>query len=337
MRCLLIGKKNSKRYEYFKKACETKKVEFYFYDIEGNLEKLLTEIKSDDIIKIDPISHKSAYLNELNKNISFYKKQLKILEKLPKEQFLNSPQSILNTLDKKNCKNILKKTDISITPILDFNGRTWNELLKYMKEKKVFQVFLKMNFASGAAGLIALKYNPKQEKYLAKTSIGKMNNEYINIKKIKRLNKESEIKELVEFLLSEDYILEYWIPKDSILGISYDLRILWQNSKISFIQVRGSTNQAITNLHLNNLPLSLESLNLKEETLLEISDICKKATKLFDGLETVGFDILLEKNSKKPYIIEMNAQGDLMYQDIFNSNSIYLEQVERMKQKWQKN
>ena len=81
----------------------------------------------------------------------------------------------------------------------------------------------------------------------------------------------------------------------------------------------------------------MESLNLKSDTLLEISDICKRAINLFDGLETVGFDILLEKNTRKTYIIEMNAQGDLMYQDIFYSNSIYLEQVERMKQKCQKN
>ena len=54
MRCILIGKKNSKRYEYFKKACETKKVEFYFCDIEENLDNLITEIGLDDIIKIDP-------------------------------------------------------------------------------------------------------------------------------------------------------------------------------------------------------------------------------------------------------------------------------------------
>ena len=40
---------------------------------------------------------------------------------------------------------------------------------------------------------------------------------------------------------------------------------------------------------------------------------------------------MLERGSLKPRIIEMNAQGDLLYQDIYGENVIYQRQVEIMK------
>ena len=51
----------------------------------------------------------------------------------------------------------------------------------------------------------------------------------------------------------------------------------------------------------------------------------------FPGLRSAGIDILLEKGSLRPRIIEMNAQGDLIYQDIYNHNVIYGHQAEMMK------
>ena len=39
----------------------------------------------------------------------------------------------------------------------------------------------------------------------------------------------------------------------------------------------------------------------------------------------------LEKESLTPRIIEMNGQGDLIYQDIFNENTIYRRQAELLK------
>ena len=57
---------------------------------------------------------------------------------------------------------------------------------------------------------------------------------------------------------------------------------------------------------------------------------------LFPNLNVAGFDILLEKNTKKPYIIEINSQGDLMYTDIFDNNMIYKNQILEMNKLIQK-
>ena len=51
----------------------------------------------------------------------------------------------------------------------------------------------------------------------------------------------------------------------------------------------------------------------------------------FPGLQSAGIDLLLEKGSLSPRIIEMNAQGDLIYQDLYDQNQIYRRQAVWMK------
>ena len=62
----------------------------------------------------------------------------------------------------------------------------------------------------------------------------------------------------------------------------------------------------------------------------EIEEVCAKAMEAFPELAMAGIDILLEKGSLRPRIIEINGQGDLMYQDIFKENKIYKEQIRYM-------
>ena len=62
-----------------------------------------------------------------------------------------------------------------------------------------------------------------------------------------------------------------------------------------------------------------------------VHTVCIDAMKPFPGLRSAGIDLLLEKGSLRPRIIEMNGQGDLMYQDIYQKNTIYRHQAEMMK------
>ena len=113
-------------------------------------------------------------------------------------------------------------------------------------------------------------------------------------------------------------------------GYSYDLRAVMQEERMDFLLARLSKGP-ITNLHLNNHPLEAAALGLPGTVLEEIERVCRKAMDCFPGLRSAGIDILLEKGSLRPRIIEMNAQGDLIYQDIYNHNVIYGHQAEMMK------
>ena len=61
-----------------------------------------------------------------------------------------------------------------------------------------------------------------------------------------------------------------------------------------------------------------------------IEEVCFQAVSSFSGLHMAGVDILLEKETMRPMVIEMNGQGDLIYQDIYDKNNIYREQVEKL-------
>jgi hypothetical protein len=111
--------------------------------------------------------------------------------------------------------------------------------------------------------------------------------------------------------------------------------VLFQFGKISFITVRQS-DSPITNLHLNNRALSApvpgilpSCLHLSDEQAADMETLCARAVSCFPGIRSAGIDILLEKGRGTPEIIEMNGQGDLLYQDIYGRNKIYLEQVEQ--------
>lgn len=329
MRLLLIGKQG-KRKEYFFKAAHAQKLEPIFLDIEDP--SLLAKIYPNDHVKIDPIAKYAVRLNDLGEHIDLYKKRLNELQAIEKIHFLNTPKSILQTLDKRYCKKRLQQFDLAITPLLAFEGTNFDELLAFLRKERIPQVFVKPNFGSGAAGVIALKYNLKTEDLIAHTSLAKKFEEekvtFVNTKKIRRLTGYDEIAEVINFVLSMDSIVERWIAKDCIGDISYDLRIVFQFGKIDFIQVRGARRTAITNLHLNDLPIDPQKIALKPSTYSEIEELCKRGIGCFEGLQSAGFDILIEKGSQKPYIIEINGQGDLMYRDIFDKNKIYQKQIE---------
>lgn len=331
MRYVLIGKRN-KRYEFFAKACLEKNIKLEFFDIED--ENLISRLQEGDVIKIDPIANDSIYIEDLKNNIITYKGILDNLSDLKNVSFMNFPKDIYKTLDKKACKKILMQNRIKSTPMLDFNGKSLEELTDYMNENKLMNIFIKHNFGSGASGVIAFKYNKNLDRYIAYTSILKKDN-FINTKKIRKFTDKKKIREIVNFILSDDFIVEKWIAKDDISGINYDLRVIYQFNQIDFIQVRGCKENAITNLHLNNMPLNFEDLQISDKTMNEVENLCKKSINSFSNLKSVGFDILIEKNTKRPYIIEMNSQGDLMYKDIYFENKIYKRQVEKMENKWQ--
>lgn len=320
----LIGTEGSKRREYFIKAAEAYQIPVRFvawHEVE-------TVDLCHEIVKIDPPSYSSADISDLGSQTETYLSRLSYLENAGC-RFLNTPAGIKSVLDKRHCKEVLAKHDIPATYMVKENVRTVEELEEIMEKYRMYSVFIKPVFCSGAAGVVALRWYPKRKRAMAYTSCYVQNGELVNTKTLYHLDKESDIRLLLQKVLALGAIVERWHPKASFKGKSYDLRVVWQFGKIAFMVARQSAGP-ITNLHLNNAPLDWQRLSLKEETLMAIHGLCQDAMKLFPGLSMAGIDVLLEKETLCPRIIEINGQGDLMYQDIFAENRIYKQQVEYM-------
>ena len=131
-------------------------------------------------------------------------------------------------------------------------------------------------------------------------------------------------------ILQQENIIECWLAKARVGNKSYDLRIVYVNGEIVWRVVRTSS-QPITNLHLQNEAIRFADLNLPAEKVAEIDTLCLNAMKLYPDVHIAGLDVLLTQKLT-PYIIEINGQGDLIYQDTCEQNKIYQRQIQVMRE-----
>ena len=314
-------------------------------------------------LKIDPPLWESCCLDELNILVRDYEKKLQWLAELGKKRqitFLNKPEDILALLDKRACKRRLAEAGIPVTEELDGIGRAVfpvaetldsvgqavlpvaetldgvgraDLLLGSMERRRIFQVFIKPVCGSGAAGAAAFRWQPRSGRMILYTCA--MENpetgRLVNTKRLRRFTDRKQVLSMIGRLLELGCIVERWYAKAEHNGFSYDLRAVVQDGRMDFILARLSSGP-ITNLHLNNHPLKGNELGLPCHVMEDVEQLCIRAAGCYPELRSVGIDVLLEKGSLRPRIIELNGQGDLIYQDIYGQNRIYLHQAEMMKE-----
>lgn len=325
MGLVLIGTKDTRRTEYFLKAAASLHVQAEFLSWDAWSEAAL----KGAVVKLDPPSYGSSDFLEMKELLDGYGKQLERMAQLADVTYLNSPEAIGRILDKVTCKQVLQQGGIPTTRMLGAYVTSLEELKQLMYEKKVFSVFVKPVYCSGAAGVTAFSWNPGKGKMSAYTSACVSEGKLVHTKKIRHLECEGDIRVLLEKVMQMGVIVERWEPKAEYNGRKYDIRVLYQFGRIEYMVARQSV-QPITNLDLNNQALEIENLQLPGMIMEKIEQICKEAMSHFPGLQMAGIDVLLDKKTLKPRIIEMNGQGDLLYQDIFHENRIYKNQVMHM-------
>ena len=334
-RIILIGEADSKRTEFFLKAANKQQVSVEFYP--------WSEWKAQDIeggvVKIDPPSFGEYNILSLPEKIQEYREHLLELEETGKEKgicFLNPPSGILQLLDKVACKEELQNHHLAVTTMIGKNPENYMELKAQMTEKKVWSVFLKPVYGSGAAGILALSMQPVTGKVVAYTAARVEHGVLLQQKRIRKITDEKEVEKIVNAITSIDTIVERWHPKAALEGAPFDFRVLWQFGHLEYIVARKSSTP-ITNLHLNNGAVLQEEIFQSrsswnyEDLRKDMENLCREAMAVFPEVCVAGLDVMLDKKTGKPRIIEMNGQGDLLYQDIYGENLIYCNQIRYMR------
>ena len=343
-RVILLGNPGTKRAVYLEKGAAAAGVELEVLDWR-DFPGCLTELARTGeriFLKIDPPRWGSCCLKELERLTREYGQnldRLSVLGRTGRITFLNDPAVIKALLDKRGCKRLLAKAGIPVTEEVAIGREAdggaespFERLLESMERERVFQVFLKPNKGSGAAGVMALRYEPGRGQMVLYTCAAKdpETGRMVNTKRLRRFGDREEIGFMARQILAGDCIVERWYPKAEMGGYSYDLRAVVLAGEPTFILARLSKGP-ITNLQLNNHPGNIEELGLCGEVWDRVKTVCRQAAGCFSGLGSVGIDILLEKGSLRPRVIEMNGQGDLIYQDIYGENQIYERQGEMMR------
>ncbi len=339
---LLLGSPGTKRTVYLTRETEEAGVPLKLLDWnrfreeihEGRADRLFEGRQT--FLKIDPPLWDSCRLDRLEELAGEYEKELDALCCLGKRQgitFLNHPRSIRELLNKRTCKDRLRKAGVPVTKALEEEIHNGEQLLEVMERESVPQVFLKPVKGSGAAGAAAFRYR-KRTGQMALYTCGAEDPDtgcLVNTRRLRQFTDRRQVFSLLDRLLAVDCVAERWYAKAEHRGFSYDLRAVIQEGKVDVILARLSKGP-ITNLHLNNHPLPVQDLDLPPGVLGQVEALCERAAGQFQGLKSAGIDILLEKNTLRPRVIEMNGQGDLIYQDIYGENIIYRRQAEMMKE-----
>lgn len=331
MQIIVVSNSLSKRIEYFVEAGKHLQTEVCFMTYEELFSCL--PLLRQAVIKLEPcVSDETDFLKYALLNQA-YKETLQRLSEmsLPDDVcFLNTPDALLRALDKKETKEVLMDKGLKVTPMLP-SPQSFDELRQLLADCGR-GCFLKPRYGSGAGGIMAIRYQPNRNKWVVYTTLRQVDGVIHNTKRINRLSVEKEIIPLAEAVIQTEAILEEWIPKAQLQGENYDLRVVCRESEIDYIVVRYSKG-SITNLHLNNKAHWWNELSLSEEVRQQIYFQCQEAVQSLD-LQYAGVDVLIERGTDIPYIIEVNGQGDHVYQDMFAHNSIYTQQIKNIKKKY---
>ena len=319
---VLLGEADSKRTLYFTKACQAQGVTLRRQSL---AECAALGFPAPALVKIDPPGYAGFDLGEQAEFLAAYQEDLLRLS-ASGQAFYNTPEAIWTALDKRRAKTLLAEAGVAVTEMWPEEIPTPAALRELLAERRWPGAFVKPRFGSAAAGILAYRYAPKSGREVLYTCAALEDGRLFNTKTLRRLEDKAAIEALLARTLAGETVVERWYPKAKYQGRVYDLRAVVQFGRLDYLVARASRGP-ITNLQLNNGAVPIDDLKLSAAVLKEVASICQQALKALPGLNYAGLDVLLEEQTLKPSIVEVNGQGDLLYQDIYAGNQIYARQV----------
>jgi len=197
-------------------------------------------------------------------------------------------------------------------------------------------IFIKPIHGSSASGIIA--FRSQKEKVQAITSVELVKEKaafkLFNSLKIRTYDRIKEIAYLVDTLAKEGIIVEQWIPKASLEGGTFDLRMVVIGGKTQQVVVRQG-HSPMTNLHLGNQRGSVDAVKklIGLDKWAEISHLAEQAANILPNTLYAGMDVMLSHTLKKSYVLEANAFGDLLPNVLINGMDTYSTIVSTIKKR----
>ena len=166
-----------------------------------------------------------------------------------------------------------------------------------MRSERFIAVFIKPNFGSGAAGVLALSLHPGDNKpsgaFIAPSGVA--GDRLVNSKHIIRYENSGDITLIVNAILQQDNIIERWLAKSQRA-----IKLRFYASCTLMVKssggLSGTSSQPITNLHLQNEAIRFADLNFTRRKVAEIDTLCLNAMTLYPDVHIAGFDVLLTQN-----------------------------------------
>lgn len=249
----------------------------------------------------------------------------------PPRLLCNRPATIALQFDKPRCHERLSEAGVEVAPALPQVG-SYAELRAAMETAGWSRVFVKLSWGSSASGVLALQVG--RERIQAQTSVELVGEgasaRLYNSLRIRRYTDEAEIALIVDALAREGVHVERWIPKASIAGRVFDLRVHVLGGRPRHAVVRSSRSP-LTNLHLGNERGDLAAVQerLGPQGWADLEELAVRACQPLPGLYA-GVDVLIQSSWERQAVVEVNAFGDLLPRLLHEGEGCYEAQVQEV-------
>jgi len=243
--------------------------------------------------------------------------------------WMNAPEDIAAMFDKRLTHRLLSSAVLPVPRRLAAPEALpdYDALREAMDSERVRRLFIKLATGSGACGVIAYQVNPVTEAESAVTTIGVENYAakpplFYNVKKLVNYTEQRSIRQIVNWVLGHGAHVEQWIPKAAYQNRTFDIRQLVVSGK-SCHSIARASKTPITNLHLDSQRLSLDEVGLSEELQASVRQCAEQTLAVFPRSAVAGIDVLLSSGSYRPFVLDVNPFGDLLYDCYYEGSNPY--------------
>lgn len=236
---------------------------------------------------------------------------------------MNDPLEIAVAFDKAATQKLLHDGNVPIARNLGI-CTGFHDLHERMREAGLSRVFLKPCHGSSASGVIALDTDGRNRWQATTSAVFSENRHLYNSLRLEKLKDLLQIRERVDAICQQRAMAERWIPKASIGGRTYDLRILVIAGQAAHVVVRTS-HTPITNLHLGNQRGDVDAVRtqLGKAKWLAAMDTAETAASCFPKCHYLAVDLMVDSSLKRFVVAEVNAFGDLLPNVLWNGKDTY--------------
>ncbi|MFH5806133.1 STM4014 family protein [Alienimonas sp. DA493] len=229
---------------------------------------------------------------------------------------------MLCLFDKLACQSRLAAAGVPVPPALSprpVGG--FEELADRMAAADCDRAFVKLAHGSSASGVVALRRG--RTGWTAVTSAelvrgplpagGRSGLRLYNSLKIRRYAALDDVRDLIDELARHRLHAERWLPKASLGGRAFDLRIVSIAGAPRHTVVRTARGP-LTNLHLGGRRGDAAAVRrlCGPERWAAVLDTVRRAAAAFPETLTIGFDVLIAPGGRSHAVLEANAFGDLL-------------------------
>ncbi len=228
-------------------------------------------------------------------------------------RFMNSPNDIVTMFDKVDCHQLLQRNQIPVARRLD-QVSDFDDLMFKMDRIEMERCFIKLANGSSASGVVAIERAGERVRAITSTDMVKKQGEeskFYNSLKIRTYKTVEQVRELVNWICAHKAHAEEWIRKSTYDRKKFDVRFVTINGQSNHSVIRTSRHP-MTNLHLGNERGEFHDDQRVQRLLTNMRSTCRRVSRLFPDSVYMGIDIASTYSNWWPFVIEVNAFGDLL-------------------------